>query len=336
MRLGKHDTRKVAAQFGLGIRLWKGGKIQFAQGIPVSVASKKKGKVGRKPVQINLEALRNIDLKDRMTIEDVAKHLGCCVSTVQKYLKQGLIRRHSNSIKPFLTDANKKARLQFCVDMLDPDSLPDDPRFQDLFDHIYIDEKWFFLTRRSENYYLLPDEDEPNRTCKSKNYIPRIMFLCVSARPRFCNGICTFDGKIGIFPLVTFERAQRSSVNRPAGIMVVKPTSITRDVIRHFMIDKVLPAIRTKWPRGDIGKPIYIQQDNAPSHIEVDDPIFSQAASQGGFDIRLKCQPPNLPDFNIFDLGFFRAIQSIQYKKAAKIIEDRIPHVEEVLQLCLQ
>ncbi|GJN30451.1 hypothetical protein PR202_gb18759 [Eleusine coracana subsp. coracana] len=149
MRLGKHDTREVAAQFGLGIqtvqRLWKGGKIQFAQGIPISVASKKKGKVGRKPVQINLEALRNIDLKDRMTIEDVAKHLGCCVSTVQKYLKQGLIRRHSNSIKPFLTDANKKVRLQFCVDMLDPDSLPDDPRFQDLFDHIYIDEKCFLM-----------------------------------------------------------------------------------------------------------------------------------------------------------------------------------------------
>jgi hypothetical protein len=53
-----------------------------------------------------------------------------------------------------------------------------DPRFKGLFDHVFIDKKWFFLTQKSENYYLLPDEDEPHRTCKSKNYIPRIMFLC--------------------------------------------------------------------------------------------------------------------------------------------------------------
>ncbi|GJN35780.1 hypothetical protein PR202_gb24586 [Eleusine coracana subsp. coracana] len=47
-RLGKYDTREVDAQFGLHMRtvqrLWKGGKTQFAQGIPVNVASRKKGK----------------------------------------------------------------------------------------------------------------------------------------------------------------------------------------------------------------------------------------------------------------------------------------------------
>jgi hypothetical protein len=35
-----------------------------------------------------------------------------------------------------------------------------------LFDHVFIDEKWFFLTRKSERYYLLPDEDEPLRTSR--------------------------------------------------------------------------------------------------------------------------------------------------------------------------
>jgi len=93
-------------------------------------------------------------------------------------------------------------------------------------------------------------------------------------------------------------------VNRPVGTAVVKPiTSITRDVIREFMVDKVLPAIRAKWPREDVNKPIYIQQDNAPSHLEIDDPIFCEA-KQEGFDIRLICQPPNSPDFNILDLVF--------------------------------
>jgi hypothetical protein len=87
--------------------------------------------------------------------------------------------------------------------LLDPNSLPNDPRLKDLFDHVFIDEKWFFLTQKSAKYYLLPDEDDPHRTSKSKNYIPHLMFLGASARPRFHGGVCIFDGKIGCFPLVT-------------------------------------------------------------------------------------------------------------------------------------
>ena len=86
----------------------------------------------------------------------------------------------------------------------------------------------------------------------------------------------------------------------------MKPiVSIIRYVIREFMIEKILPAIRAKWPREDMNKPIYIQQDNASSHIELADPLFSEVARQDGFDIRLICQSPNSPDFNILDLGFF-------------------------------
>jgi len=39
-----------------------------------------------------------------------------------------------------------------------------------------------------------------------------------------------------------------------------------------------------------------------------DDEDFRIVASQDGIDIWLKCQPPNSPDLNILDLGFFRAI----------------------------
>jgi len=157
------------------------------------------------------------------------------------------------------------------------------------------------------------------------------MFLVVSARPRFHNGVCIFDGKIGLFPLVTYEQAKRSSVNRQAGTWEVKPIAhITRDVIREFMIERVLPAIREKWPMEDIHKPIYIVQDNAPSHLEVNDHLFCEAARQDGFDIRLICQPPNSPDFNILDLGFFRAIQAIQYRKSARTVQELVPIVQEV------
>ena len=74
-KLGKKDTQIVADQFGLHIRsvqrLWNQGKIQLANSIPVVDSSLKKGKIGRKVIPIDLEALRNIPLKERMTIEDV-------------------------------------------------------------------------------------------------------------------------------------------------------------------------------------------------------------------------------------------------------------------------
>jgi hypothetical protein len=85
------------------------------------------------------------------------------------------------------------------------------------------------------------------------------MFLCVCAWPRFRNGECVFDGKIGYFPLVTYEYAVRRSQNRLHEEQVIKPiTSITREVIRDFMVNNVLPVIRAKWSREDVNKPIFI------------------------------------------------------------------------------
>jgi hypothetical protein len=86
---------------------------------------------------------------------------------------------------------------------------------------------------------------------------------------------CIFYGKIGCFPLVTYENAIRRSQSHLRGEEVIKPiTSITRDMIRDFMVNGVLPAIRAKWLREDVNKPIFIQQDNAPSHLKGNDPIF--------------------------------------------------------------
>ena len=147
-------------------------------------------------------------------------------------------------------------------------------------------------------------------------------------------GSAFFYGRIGCFPLVTYETAQRSNAvtGRVRGDMAMKPiTSITRDVIREFMINQVLPAIRAKWPREVVGNPIFIQQDNAPSHLKLDDPLFCEHAKRDGFDIRLISQPPNSPDFNFWTWGFFRAIQAIQYQKNAKTIQELVPAVQQVL-----
>jgi hypothetical protein len=61
-----------------------------------------------------------------------------------------------------------------------------------------------------------------------------------------------FDGKIGMHPFVSSELAKRKSLNRPRDTMVTKAmTSLTRDVVRRFVIDKLLPNIKSKWPLED-------------------------------------------------------------------------------------
>jgi hypothetical protein len=49
-----------------------------------------------------------------------------------------------------------------------------------------------------------------------------------------------FYGKIGCFPLVTYEHVVRISQNCLLGEQVIKPIiSITREVIRDFMVNNV-------------------------------------------------------------------------------------------------
>nr|XP_043631468.1 uncharacterized protein LOC122602920 [Erigeron canadensis] len=110
--------------------------------------------------------------------------------------------------------------------------------------------------------------------------------------------------------------------------METKPIlSVTKKVTRSWLIDKVLPAIREKWPQDHTG-PIFIQQDNAKPHISIDDEQFVQEASRNGFDIRLRFQPPNGPDLNVLDLGFFRAIQSLQEQEVLGSIDELVHAVE--------
>ena len=184
--------------------------------------------------------------------------------------------------------------------------------------------------KNSKTYYLLPNEEEPSRTCVNKNYIERVMFLVALARPRFdAQGNETFSGKIGVFPFVTKVPARRNSVNRVVGTLETKLiTSITRDIMRSYILEKVLPAIKMKWPREDINFPIFIQQDNARVHIRSDDQEFRQIATADGFDIRLMCQPANSPDLNVLDLRFFNGIQSLQEKMCSRTVDELVTAVE--------
>jgi hypothetical protein len=330
--MGGNVKKEVSVPLRTVQRIWKTGKSCIDEGRLVDVGSAK-SKCGRKKINLDVSTLQDIPISSRTTIAEVATHFGVSKSKVHSMKRNGTIKRVSNSIKPYLTEKNKKDRLKWCLSMLDPVSVPHEPMFKDMFDHIVIDEKWFFITRKTERYYSTPGEVEPTRTTKNKNYIPKIQILTALGRPRFdSDDNCTFDGKIGCWPFVTFEPAKRSSVNRPAGTIEMKPIeSITKDVMRSFMIEKVLPAIRAKWPLEDANKPIYIQQDNAKPHVSPNDGLFCEAAKQGGFDIRLTCQPANSPDLNVLDLGFFNSLQSIQYKTSSKTTEELVAAVNTVI-----
>jgi hypothetical protein len=159
---------------------------------------------------VDISKLQDIPLPSRTTIEDVAKHLGVNKAKVHRMKHEGLIKRVSNTIKPYLTNKNKKDCLKWCLSMLDPRSVPNDPVFKGLFDYIFIDEKWSYITRKALRYYIVSGEQQPLRTCKNKNYIPKIQILTVLAWPRFdSNGNCTSDGKIGCFPFVTYDPAKK-------------------------------------------------------------------------------------------------------------------------------
>ena len=49
----------------------------------------------------------------------------------------------------------------------------------------------------------------------------------------------------------------------------------------------------------------------------------------GGSQFQLRRQPANSPDLNVLDLGFFNAIQSLQYQTASGTIDDLIQAVQD-------
>jgi len=237
------------------------------------------------------------------------------------FKRGGQIRRVSSRVKPLLTEENKKARIQFCLSLIKPNR-----EFEDLYDHVHIDEKWFYLMEEKRSYYLMNDEGPPLRACKSKRFITKVMFLAAVARPRYDpHRKQYFDGKIGLWPFVLKEPAKRNSKNRPKGTMITKPVeSVNTAVVKKMLVENVLPSIRSKFPRFYKHAPIYIQQDNAGPHSYHYDEELLMECSKEGRDIEIKSQPPNSPDFNVLDLGFFNSIQSLQHHSSPKTIGELI------------
>lgn len=77
---------------------------------------------------------------------------------------------------------------------------------------------------------------------------------------------------------------------------------------------------------------MYLQQDNAGPHALFGDATVEAAGREGGWKIRLVCQPPNSPDLNVLDLGFFNSIQSLQYQEETFTTDDLIAAVHRAFR----
>lgn len=222
-------------------RIWKAARLQRANGEVIQVRGSKKGRPRMKKYEVNVDQIQQVHYQKRGTIRALAGSIHVPKTVVGRWAKQGLIRAHTNAIKPNLTAPNKLLRLNFSLQAIEFDSQTNSLKFKPMENIIHIDEKWFYLTKNTHRYYMTPLEEDPYRTCKSKKFIPKVMFMCAVCRPIFSEeGRVIFDGKIGMWPFTQEIEAKRNSKKRPAGTVEMKPIeSITKQVIKDCLITQV-------------------------------------------------------------------------------------------------
>ena len=117
-------------------------------------------------------------------------------------MKRGL-KPHCSSLKPFLTEQNMYSHLLYALEMVDQN---DTTKFCDMFDCIHLDEKWFYLTHDRQQFLLANEKIPPQHCVCYKGHITKVMFLCAVVCSHYdTRRNCWWDGKLGIWPIGTWE-----------------------------------------------------------------------------------------------------------------------------------
>ncbi|XP_074314941.1 uncharacterized protein LOC141651116 [Silene latifolia] len=283
---------------------------------------------------------------ERGSLHAFGEAIGVSTTTIFNWVKQGKFRSHTTALHSSLTDENMFNRLIFSLSKLSYDRISNYLKFKDMGNIVHINEKWFYISQDGAKFFLLSEENDPYRHCQSKSFITKVMFMAAVSRPIYDgDGNLLFDGKIEIFPFTFQDPAKRNSKNRPAGTLETKSVaSINKQVTKDMLINKVIPAIHSKWPVS-MSKEIIIQQDNAKRHIKGNDLDFLMAANSNGFNISLTQQPPNSPDLNVLDLAWdeepAQCLSAVWLSLQACILEIikikghnnyKVPHLEKKAQ----
>ncbi|KAE8809939.1 hypothetical protein D1007_13400 [Hordeum vulgare] len=125
-------------------RIWTNAKRQLDSSQEVDVSNKKKGNSGRKRKQLDLSRTATTPLNRRRTTRSLAKWLGVPRLTLHDRFQLKELNRITNTIKPSLKPANKIARLEFCISMMDEKWISTPwPSFKSMNNMVHIDEKWY-------------------------------------------------------------------------------------------------------------------------------------------------------------------------------------------------
>ncbi|ETW04714.1 hypothetical protein H310_03867 [Aphanomyces invadans] len=191
-----------------------------------------------------------------------------------------------------------------------------------MWDDVHLDEKWFNADTNVRKVYLTDGEEPEQRAWPSKKFIPKVMFLAAVARSRYDEERGTyFGGKVGMWPIVEYAPAVRNSRNRPAGTMVATLVNVDAPLYREYILTRVVPAIKATFPTSN--KRVVLQHDNATPHGGITSADLL-SVSTDGWSFVVRCQPPNSPDLNVLDLGFFSSLQTLQHKLVSRSLDDVI------------
>nr|CCA27213.1 transposase putative [Albugo laibachii Nc14] len=268
------------------------------------------------------ERMSKLKLEQRGDLRSLSAALSIPSTTLQRYVKNKVLRVHTVTLKPTLSEDQKAERVRFISSFIVLN--PRDTTFSPMYDRVHLDEKWFFMKKTKRHVYLTPTEPDPYLHSRHKSQIPKIMFLCAVARPiiNSCTGD-VFDGRMGMWPFAIYASAQCASRNREAGTLVLNSFPANKETYKRMLIDSVLPTIKLKWPSWSRRR-IVLRHDSATPHRSVLDAEFLEEATADSWDYIIHCQPPQSPDLNVPDLGFIYSIQSLQFKERAETLEEML------------
>jgi hypothetical protein len=325
LRLDSSGLDVLASKFSLSKR--RIGQIceeytsQVKNTLYPTLIPQKKGKVGRKMslteeisdamIEINQKTkgqLTNRALLLEFNKDRVEK---LSYSTFFRYLIEIGFYNVDSYLKPSLTYEQQIKRLEFVLSKIEHVG-NGNYRFIQLKNVIHIDEKWFFLVKMQKTIRMYPGDDYPgDDTTHHKSHIPKIMFLCAVGTPHEISPGQMFDGKIGLWPFVEWERAKRTSKNRVKGTRELKGVNVTAERYYDVMTkdDGVISSIKKKM--GHLKNvTITIQQDGAKPHTGYNNvDLLNAFGHRNGWTIEFETQPPQSPDLNKLDLCFFHSLQ---------------------------
>ena len=261
-------------------------------------------------------------------------------------LTRNKYRRSKLRMIPTLTPAQKEARERWATLLLgriESNRNSDCPLTSSTEVIVHVDEKWFEEKQR-QTIFVKRGTGATAIRVASKTMKRKIMFLGALACPILSR---TFDGHIGLYPLVKETEAKRTSKMRKCGTKILKTVTMKKKRFIRMLIENVIPDTLKKVCQ--FATKIIIQMDSAGGHgggrASLDKsttPELQQAVKSIPLkkkrqmcprmpfpEIVFVAQPAKSPEFNVLDLGAWNSMQVAVRKMRPCKREDWIEQIVE-------